>query len=541
MLSHNPEALMLPDLLTEGDNLELPEMSDPSLLMSQLDSEVLTPRKRRSGYRDITLQDDVQASQFLEPAIEQAKHTSTEDMWDPMEAEELDLDFGDGAAGINVQDDFSIEVGRDAPDARDGAADLVSELDIRLHDKDNLDPNVDREQSLQLNFDDDNGIQFADDADVDMMNLGADITNHPRDLTMDRPRISESPLSDVDEDVLAEAAREQAQQMDKTFDQTQDEEDNESTIVAHNPPQRRNKKVLEPDNDTTIPRTVINDMVTNHKKLLRPQSFLPRDPQVIALMELQRNGGFVSSVLGDHRSKSWAPELRGMISLDAVLSINELKRKRDSGITDMDIDEENASKSPRLELGEDTDLEPHLQGSDDRANQTGAEEDTVLQIPGDEEDQVHFDDETLDRAGQMSMHDNFDDTAAPLVHPADSGPVSLGTKHAVHLLRDHFGADAADSPNKRKQSSVRFQDLLPESTTSKADATKMFFEILVLATKDAVKIEQKSGELGGPIQIRGKRGLWGDWAEREAGGEIDEEEHANAHGPGGPALVSASA
>jgi len=50
----------------------------------------------------------------------------------------------------------------------------------------------------------------------------------------------------------------------------------------------------------------------------------------------------------------------------------------------------------------------------------------------------------------------------------------------------------------------------------------MFFEILVLATKDAVKVEQAEGDLGGPLRVRGKRGLWGAWAENEAGGEIEE-------------------
>ena len=47
----------------------------------------------------------------------------------------------------------------------------------------------------------------------------------------------------------------------------------------------------------------------------------------------------------------------------------------------------------------------------------------------------------------------------------------------------------------------------------------MFFECLVLATKDAIKVEQGS-DLGAPIRVRSKSGLWGDWAEREAGGEI---------------------
>ena len=136
---------------------------------------------------------------------------------------------------------------------------------------------------------------------------------------------------------------------------------------------------------------------------------------------------------------------------------------------------------------------------------------TILEIEGDD-----------DLGGRVSrdVSHAFDETTAPLVHPADSGPVSLGTKHAVHILRDLFGAEAAMNADKRKKTSVVFQELLPEARTTKADATKMFFECLVLATKDAIKVEQAEGALGGPIRVRGKRGLWGAWAEREAGGEI---------------------
>ena len=128
------------------------------------------------------------------------------------------------------------------------------------------------------------------------------------------------------------------------------------------------------------------------------------------------------------------------------------------------------------------------------------------------------------------------------MHPADSGPVSLGTKHAVHILRDIFGEEAADNEMIRREKAIVFQDLLPEGRTSKADATKMFFECLVLATKDAVKVEQPDGELGGPIRLRAKRGLWGDWAEREAGGEIANQEQPERQQPHqpitGPSIVS---
>ena len=33
-------------------------------------------------------------------------------------------------------------------------------------------------------------------------------------------------------------------------------------------------------------------------------------------------------------------------------------------------------------------------------------------------------------------------------------------------------------------------------------------------------MEQDQNSLGGKIRIRGKRGLWGSWAEEQAGGEI---------------------
>jgi cohesin complex subunit SCC1 len=102
----------------------------------------------------------------------------------------------------------------------------------------------------------------------------------------------------------------------------------------------------------------------------------------------------------------------------------------------------------------------------------------------------------------------------------------------VHVLRDIFGSEAATNAEKRKKAVV-FQDLVPEQRTTKAEATKMFFECLVLATKDAIKVEQGAG-LGDPIKVRGKRGLWGAWAEREAGGEIQEQhepEHVIAQAP----------
>jgi cohesin complex subunit SCC1 len=192
-----------------------------------------------------------------------------------------------------------------------------------------------------------------------------------------------------------------------------------------------------------------------------------------------------------------------MLSFDTVLRAGELKRKRDSGVSDMDID---AANLPALDLGDDD----GIVNVDEGISLDSTLQQTQIEFPADDIERAASEDDGL-------LPHDFDDT---VIHPADSGPVSLGTKHAVHLLRERFGgAKAAEAPSPQKKS-VLFQSICPEKETSKADATKMFFETLVLATKDAIKVEQGDNVIGGPLRIKAKRALWGSWAETEAGGEI---------------------
>jgi cohesin complex subunit SCC1 len=519
------DALMLPDVLTEGDNLEMPPMPDASFLLSQMDDDPQL-QKHRAGSRDINLQEDFNGSQFLQNSIE--------NQHDDLELDDLDLglDFGFDDP-YNPKTDRTLEIGRDAPAARAVEDDVFSDLDIQVPAKDTLD-HGERDTSLNLDFggEEDNIRMADDDGDVDMFNFGDDVTALPPAPIIRPGRISESPLSDIDEHVAAEVEAEHQQTINSALYEPED--DTEQSVVR-NPAQRaRRLRLLQPDSVTTLSNAQIKEQQQSHDKILRPQSFLPRDPELLALIEMQKNGGFVSNIMGEGRSLGWAPELRGMLSLEAVRKTGELKRKRDSGIADMESgDEQGPSKSPRLDLGEEEDLGAGLRSAGlDNPNNTIGPDGTIIEMAGDDGFMMNMDDDHNASAGldPQSPGANFDETTAPLVHPADSGPVSLGTKHAVHLLRDRFGAEAASSPDKRKKASVFFQDLLPEATTSRADATKMFFEVLVLATKDAVKVEQQEALLGGPIRVRGKRGLWGDWAEREAGGEIAEEEAGPSNG-----------
>jgi cohesin complex subunit SCC1 len=338
----------------------------------------------------------------------------------------------------------------------------------------------------------------------------------------------------VDEEFAREVEMEYSRHLNQ--DMYEPGEDSTATVVA---PQRRKKaKLMQPDEQTTLSSAHIKEQQTRRDNILKPQSFLSKDPYVLGLLGMQKGGGFINNVLKEGRSAAWAPELRGLISITAIRRKRaDLKRKRDSGIADMDSEEEQGrSKSPRLELPDD-DTALALGGGAGLGNNSMAEDGTILNIPADDDMIMMNDDEdhrpVSRHTGTSPAAPNFDETAAPIIHPADSGPVSVATKHAVHILRDLFGPEAEHNADKRKKASVVFQDLLPEQRTTKADATKMFFECLVLATKDAIKVDQPEGTLGGPIRVRGKRGLWGDWAEREAGGEIAHQGGANGEGSSG--------
>ncbi|KAI0848948.1 Rec8 like protein-domain-containing protein [Daldinia vernicosa] len=532
----NREALMLPDRITPADNLNILPPPDANWLLGQMEdvnapqSSAASRGRGRPSNRDINLQEDFNASQFLH----EDRMDEDEVALAPMDDLELDLDFG-----MDIDErprgDKSIEMGREAPAPRAVEEDIFSELDIAP-----LAKGAGREPSLTLDFGEDN-VRIADgDGDIPMdddfqFNIGDQSVAPEMGGALgglERARISESPLSDIDENVARDVEEWTRLHNISIYEPGQEPEEPEPL------PQKRSKKrkIFGLDPSTQLTSAHIKEQQQSHENILKAPTFISRDTYFLALIELKNSGNFVSSIMGDARSKAWAPELRGLLSLDSIRPINGLKRKRDRGVAEIGGEEDQgASKSPRLDIGEEH--EGLVVADTGLGDLSVAPEGTILEIPADITVVQHEDDDHQPREG--SPMPAFDETTAPIVHPADSGPVSMGTKHAVHVLRDLFGEEAATDEEKRKKSVV-FQDLLPEGRTSKADATKMFFECLVLATKDAIKVEQKEDTLGGPIRVRGKRGLWGAWAETEAGGEIASQEQAPQADQPEPAIATPS-
>jgi cohesin complex subunit SCC1 len=495
----NPASLTLPDVITEIDLLA--PMPDPdSLFAGTLDMDV--------GLGNTTVA-DWDHSQFLSGSIEQARAEQMETV--QLDDEDLNIDFGED---LDVPDlDTSIHQGRDAPSERPPDAEFGSSPKPLVDDDLELDVGDDLEEDHSAHAHVNTDLNL-EDVDIDlgdsteMGNPLEDLVNGDRAEEQEqRERESLSPLSSIRSSV--ERDLEQTFQDQNTMNFEPQEEEEESLHHAH---KAKRRKVLHADADTELNVNLIREQQADRSRILKPTSFLPRDPMLLALMNMQKTGGFVSSILGDGRSRGWAPELRGILSLEVVARSGQLKRKRDSGVADLETEEEDADagpeKTPQLEFQQDESMLP--------GGMPGIEADTTIARDEEEEELVELEDEEA----FSPMADNFDDTTAPLLHPADSGPVSLGTKHAVHLLREKFGEEAEHSESIRQKSSVLFQDMLPEATTTRADATKMFFEVLVLATKDAIKVEQPADELGGPLRIRGKRGLWGSWAETQASGQL---------------------
>lgn len=434
-------------------------MPDPSLLLSQPPAELLGPDPTLldfgSSQRSLRNLGRTRAISIEAPRLE-------EDIG-------LELDFGEDVpmGGLGARE---IEVGRDAPPERAFGEDLDDTMKMYEGDDLALDLGGDeelparRESSILPGL---AAIGRDDDLDMAIPDLEDDFILPPlNDIDVSRnQRRSESPLSSVRSSV----ERELEQSIFRQEPTIVMQDDEEPAVVQHQRIKRR--KILQADTDTEMRSAQIKSQQEDRSKILKPLSLLPRDPALLALMNMQRNGEFVSNILGDGRSQGWAPQLRGILSLEVIRRTGELKRKRDSGLADI---AEEPSEQEGLGLVIDPEESTILpgQGFDLTANTTVHEE-PILQLPSDGlavplDDTIPPAQAATPDAGDFGVALGAQDEPSTL--PAHD-IISLGTKHAVHLLRERFEADT--TPSRRKTASVLFQDLLPERTTTRADASTL--------------------------------------------------------------------
>ncbi|PWW77395.1 hypothetical protein C7212DRAFT_174711 [Tuber magnatum] len=482
--------LTLPDVITELDLL----LPDPTLDLGDIelpfDSEAYVSRRQ-----PITLAED--SSQFLQESIEMEvgrRSPEAKDVGFGLQLDDLDLDVGEEvetprpprAATVARGEEEGVvpgilevtpEVGRRELPARDIRDDLLSE-------------------AMEVEYE----AQAKREAEIGLAPPEEDLESvHEAPSIHDIPpfaRDSESPLSSARSSVVRDLEADLQQQgrlVDVSYIEEALREPSEEPeeILAHRR-QVRGRRVMV-DSVTEIRAKQIKAQQEDRSKILIEPNFLPRDPGLLALLSLQKTRGFVQNVF---YPKNIAPELASFLSPEFVRRMAELKRKREAEEAEGEEAVERAErpspvKHPRLEIGEEEILPPYEE-MEERASPVEVEE--MLEFPPPEP------------APPMAMEEEF---LPPVVQP-----LSLQTRAAVHLLREQFSEPAA-----KKQ--VVFQDLLPHESTTATDATKMFFEVLVLATKDAISVKQEVGF--GKIEISPKKALWGAWAEEKDEQQIQEE------------------
>ncbi|KAF8456798.1 Rec8 like protein-domain-containing protein [Kalaharituber pfeilii] len=600
--AHSAAQLTLPDVITELDLL----LPDPSSLLADLGDLNLDGGNNISRRRDIMIDD----TSFLQESVETGRVSDPrQDMSDDILQldDDLELDIGEPSyteekrstriaakdRDMQIDDNESIEMGRDRPPSRALSEEFLSRDDFQL-DRDITMGGTSPELDLQkqppqhvpqleedLNLDDEDfggggkiDWQAAIGEEISDMDVRANITVdtlrlrdleglHSPDHAEEREDTS-SPLSsarssvvrDLEEELYKPTANEEQTRLPS--------EDPEQAAASHQRQARKRKVVV--DSVTEIRAKQIKSQQEDRSRILKEPSFLPRDPGVLALVTLQRTGGFATSVF---YPKNIHPDLAGMLSPEFVKRMAAMKRKREEeaqveGVEGVDMaGKESPAKRIQLDLGDESMIEKELAAGDaaaaaarlgspeeDEHGDEGGElinfpQDTSMRIDMDDGFDVHAGDTTIhttrSRTGTAELaerkeaeeEEEHDEDEGLPIPPASTGPVTQQTIRAVHLLRSEFekaGVSSTPSTDSRRQSALnreqrKFQDLLPPETTSRVDATKMFFEVLVLATKDAVRVRQeKEKAFGGDIWITPKRGLWGRWAEERDEQQVAEEE-----------------
>ncbi|KAL5603758.1 hypothetical protein FOVSG1_006508 [Fusarium oxysporum f. sp. vasinfectum] len=219
------EALTLPDEVTPYDGFELPFTPDVNWLLSQIEEVEIGPidRKRRVSLRDVYLPEEFSPSHDLGLYGEELE---------PMEGLDLELDFG-------------IELGREAPAPRPIEEEMVSELEAMPPEKEG----AEGEPSLELGL---GRIPIG----------GEEFEFHPADIS--RARITESPLSEIDEALAREVEAEY-----DALRRTELHEPEEERVLMRRPEQRAKKqKVLVPDEEITLSSAQIQEQQATVTTLL---------------------------------------------------------------------------------------------------------------------------------------------------------------------------------------------------------------------------------------------------------------------------------
>lgn len=455
----NPQQLTLPNTITDLDLL----LPDPSSILgsnaedpfAELSSNNAVIGAHTSSAKEITLPE-------LQDSIEYARGHDMEDELANMGDDDLVLDTGEYLENaedrvwaqdeyeppLNNENDMSIEVGRD------------NEV------------NSDQLEDLALDLGDDPLLPVEDEPEI----FGPDKSLHLGELDlmeMEMPSIRQD-----DESLLLGA-------------------ENVEAVPTTTQKRAARQQKVKIDTATELKGTFIKDMQENRTGILSTYPTLPYSRDTVTLLNSYETTGvfdliFRPTYMNEALSKMLEPEL---------LPISPRKRKA----TDASADEDSEAKRAHMDesnvvIADDPYAYDDVPVIEDRFD---AQQDEYAPPLDRSEDGLE-----LDLADPFPSADNrevlVEDVMAEEEEEDISGTqavngISRNTREAANILITELsGKDKVD-----------FQSLTVDKPRNKA--VKLFFETLVLATKDAIAVEQKNPF--GIIDISAKDGLFSnDWA-----------------------------
>ncbi|KAK9248162.1 Rec8 like protein-domain-containing protein [Lipomyces tetrasporus] len=475
----NPQQLTLPNTITELDLL----LPDPSLALGfnlNFDAPVtqtMVPGAHTSNVKDITLPE-------LLDSIELARGTDMDDELANMGDDELILDTGEFLVG-------ETSGGPPKPAAGDDDERYQAPIDEYVPDE-----SIEIGRDGQLNSDmiEDYGIEPVRD-EMGGQALDADEAEAQKSMRLDDdlellelPSLRQdddeplTPLRDADLNRPARASAEPEGDM---------------------PPAKRArvpaKRKLKVDTVTELKGAFIKDMQNNRTGIIKQYATLPYTHENVTLFHMYETTGvfdmvFNPSYMHESLSKILSPQL--------LQEVNSRKRKASGDVPEGEEEAAKQMHSDELEPipYEDNEVIMH---DDEERYQAAIDEYVPPNEGGQELLDMPFDEPLQDDAtGRVVTSDDADlvedelENEVPTTQ-AVSG-ISRHTKETAVMLQQEL----AD------HDTIDFQSLTVNST--RHQAVKLFFETLVLATKDAIEVDQPNPF--GVIKIKANDGLFqSDW------------------------------
>lgn len=262
-------------------------------------------------------------------------------------------------------------------------------------------------------------------------------------------------------------------------------------VHSRGAPLAKKKRSVRPDGETMISSCQIKQQQADRSAILKPATTVTNMNHNSYVQQLMEHGGLPSE---------FSSALQTLMSMEKIKVKDERKRKRDSGV--FDVSEEDSSTEHEILLNIPADETFDMIHEDAAPYILDANANPANVKPGVDSSMIAAETEIENNSIQA---DNTEDTVHIPFPIGKQISESRDANQAIKLLKDHLEYEMLHLHEKR--ACITFDYLMPTNKASRVDATTTFFEVLVLATKNQVRVEQENSNLYCPIRIQAKQAL----------------------------------